>query len=73
MAPVLALVVNNIGGLLMLFVGVCVCAGIVFFIMRALTLPPMAFTIFYVAMGILLLIVAIDFFFGGSGHVAIGP
>lgn len=59
---------SNIGNLLFLFLGVCVVFMIVFFIMRAMAMPPMAFTILYVIMGILLLICAIEFFFsGGSG------
>lgn len=62
----LALIVSgsSIGTLLLWFVGVLVCFAIVFFIMRQLEAPPIAYKILYVIAGLIALLVAIDFFFG---------
>ena len=60
----MALIVSGggIAGLLLWFVGVLVCFCIVYFIMNALGAPPMAYTIMYVIAGIIVLLLAIDFF-----------
>lgn len=64
----LALIISggNIGSLLVWFVGVLVCFCIVFFLMKQLEAPPVAYKVLYVLIGILALLLAIDFFFGGG-------
>lgn len=66
-----AVIVGGIGSLLIWLVGVIVCVAIVYAIMRALQTPAWMFTALYVVGLIVLLIVAIDFFFGTSGSVRI--
>jgi hypothetical protein len=60
----LALITNGeIKSLAMLFVGVVVCGCIILFILKKLEAPALAYTILYVLAGIILLLVALDFFF----------
>jgi flagellar motor switch protein FliM len=62
---------GNVGGLILWLVGVLICAAIVYAIMRAIAVPPWAFTVLYVIALVLLLILTVDFFFGGSGTVTV--
>jgi uncharacterized membrane-anchored protein YitT (DUF2179 family) len=70
--PLAYIVAGNIGSLLMLVVGIVVCVAIVVFIMKQVSAPPMAYTILYVAIAVIVLIVAISFFFGGDSGVSRG-
>lgn len=55
---------SDVGNLLWLFVGVVVVLGIVFFIMRQVAAPAIAYTVLYIVIGIALLMLAMNFFFG---------
>lgn len=57
---------GNVGALILWIVGVLVCGAIVYAIMRALAVPAFAYTVLYVIGLLVLLLVAIDFFFGGA-------
>lgn len=63
----LALIVygGGIGSILLWFVGLLVCLCIVYFLMKQLEAPAVAYKILYVLIGIVALLLAIDFFFGG--------
>jgi len=58
---------GGIATLLYCFVGIVVVLAIVFFIMRTVGAPDIAYKILYVVGAIIVLILAIDFFFGGGG------
>lgn len=62
----LALLVGNLGGLLWAFVGLVLVLCIVFFIMRQAGAPAVAYTVLYVIVGVIALLVVIDLFFGGG-------
>ena len=69
----IALIISGggIGTLLLWIVGVAVCFAIVYGIFRALVLPEWAYTALYVLAGVILLILAIDFFFGSGGPITV--
>lgn len=69
----LALIISGsgIGALLLWVVGLVVCGCIVVFIMRRLGAPEIAFTVLYVALAVVLLLLSIDFFFGGADGTVI--
>jgi hypothetical protein len=58
---------GNIADLLFLFVGVLVVLAIVYFIMGQLGAGPMAYKVLWVVVALIVLLVAIEFFFGGRG------
>jgi hypothetical protein len=62
---------GNIANLLFAFIGLVLVVCIVFFIMRKAGAPEWAYTVFYVVIGIIALLVVIDVFFGG-GHLSAG-
>ncbi len=62
---------GSVGSLLLWLVGIVVCFAIVFAILRALGAPAVAFTALYVIAGVLALLLAIGFFFGGSDGGAV--
>jgi hypothetical protein len=64
---------GSIASLLLLLVGVVVCVAIAVFILRQLAAPSIAYTILYVCVGIIALLIAISFFFGGDGTVVTRP
>ncbi len=51
-------------------VGVLVCCGIAWFIVQQLALPPVALKVVYIVGALILLLMALDFFFG-SPHAVI--
>lgn len=57
---------SSLIGLLIWLVGIFVVAAIIRFILQQLTAPPFAYTILYVVIALVVLLVAIDFFFGGT-------
>jgi hypothetical protein len=73
LGTLLAVVVTggSVGSLLLWLVGIVVCFAIVFAILRSLSAPPIAFTALYVIAGVLALLLAISFFFGGGDGAVI--
>ena len=58
---------GSIASLLLWFVGILICLCIVYFLMKQLEAPPVAYKILYVLIGVIALLLTIDFFFGGTG------
>jgi hypothetical protein len=72
MLPLLAyFVAGNVGSLLLWLVGIVVCFAIVYAILRAVSAPAVAFTALYVIAGVVALLLAIGFFFGGGDGGAV--
>jgi hypothetical protein len=69
----IALIVSGggIASLLVWLVGVAICFAIVFFILRTVNAQPIIYTILYVVLAVFLLLLTIDFFFGGTGGGAV--
>lgn len=58
---------NSIGALLKWLVGVAVCVAIVHGIFKLLGVPEWFYKALYVIVGVLFLLLSIDFFFGANG------
>jgi predicted membrane channel-forming protein YqfA (hemolysin III family) len=73
MLTTLALIVSGhgIAGLLLWIIGVALAFAIVFWILRVVNAPAILFTALYVVMGLVALLLVLDFFFGATGDGAV--
>jgi hypothetical protein len=65
------IVAGNIGGLLIEIVGLVLAFCIIFFIMRTAGAPPMAYTVLYIFLAVVALLMVIDLFFNGGSIVTV--
>lgn len=62
---------DNPGRLILWVVGLAVCCGIGYWIISQFDPPPIIWKIIYVVVGVVLLLMALDFFFGAGGGVTV--
>ena len=68
--PLALFISGSLSGALFAFVGLVLVFCIVFFIMRQAGAPPVAYTVLYILLAIVALLVVIDVFFDGGTVVA---